>query len=152
MTRFSFRSPKVARVFSKAGEVLEIYAFFKAFEVGWFDDIACSYTIHWGADEESGTDNELDLVLTKGFRSILVECKAVAQLQQSHYMKLNSLADVFGINARKVLLLNNYNKNYEAANRAQIQRGEMMDIDTISGEEELSRPGETLKRILESGF
>ena len=48
---------------------------------------------------------ELDIVATKGFRSIIVECKAVQKLDLEYYHKLHSIAEHFG----KMLIESGFN-------------------------------------------
>jgi hypothetical protein len=129
-----------------------VYCFYQALETGCFDDAACSCTFYWGDREYSDSErkNEIDLILTKGFRSVFAECKATADLTQAYYHKLNSLADLFGINAKKVIIANTYSTGRERAERnlQQISRGGLMDILTISGEEDLSRIGNRLMEVM----
>ncbi len=119
---------------SKAGMLLELYVFQKAFETGYFDDIAWSFFFNW---VDSSVSNEMDLVLTKGFRSLLVECKSTALLKQDYYHKLGNLSDLFGICAKKALVANpSFETRYlEQENRRQIRRGEEMDVVTLFGED-----------------
>ena len=151
IARILTKKKNLADVLCNAGMVLEIYAFFQAFETGYFDDIACGYTFYWGDHSlaESERKNELDLVLTKGFRSILAECKGTARLDQGYFHKLSSLADLFGINAGKVLIANAYSTGENARhNENQIGRGRLMDIVTLYRKSELEHLGEHLARLL----
>ena len=142
----------LVKLLTQAGAILEVYCFYQALETGCFDDAACSCTFYWGDREYSDSErkNEIDLILTKGFRSVFAECKATADLTQAYYHKLNSLADLFGINAKKVIIANTYSTGRERAERnlQQISRGGLMDILTISGEEDLSRIGNRLMEVM----
>ena len=96
--------------------------------------------------------NELDCVLVKGFRTIIVECKATKLLKLEHYHKLHSLADHFGIGATKVLVGNTYRDGdaiNEQRNDVQRSRGDQLNIITISSREEIENIAETMKKILE---
>lgn len=145
--------PRICDVLGSAGAILEVYAYFCALETGYFDDLACSYTFYWGDHHipDSHRKNELDLVLTKGFRSMLVECKARKALEQDFYHKLNSLADLFGINARKVMIANSYSTGaYNVMNDIeQIARGELMDVSTIHDHRQLKQLGTHLKELMQ---
>ena len=106
---------------------------------------------HLGGEKQLGAqieNNELDLVLTKGFQSLIVECKARSKLDQNFYFKLNSLVDMFGVGAHKVLLTT-ANTEDNDDNRMQRERGNMMGITTISEIEEIQDIAETLMALLQ---
>lgn len=142
----------IVKILTKAGTILEVYCYYRALETGYFDDIACSCTFYWGDREfdDSQRKNEIDLILTKGFQSIIAECKATADLDQDYYHKLNTISDLFGINARKVLIANTYSSNPERnrRNQEQISRGELMDILTINKSEDIARIGTRLASLM----
>lgn len=143
----------IAKILSKAGTMLEVYSYYRALETGFFDDIACSCTFYWGDQElaESERKNEIDLILTKGFQSILAECKGTADLTQEYFHKLNSITDLFGVNAHKVLIANTYSSSQERIrrNQEQISRGELMDILTIHQKEDIARIGTRLASLMQ---
>ncbi len=146
---FVYASHGIKKLLTLGGEILEVYAYYEALKTGYFDDVACGYEFRWESGE---VKNELDLVLTKGFRSIIVECKAVAELKQDYYHKLHSLADRFGIGTTQVLLGNTYSTSNDLINEQntmQISRGEQLDIKTISDKEEIINIGQTLKSLME---
>ena len=129
---------------TKAGDILEIYSYFTTCEKGYFDEIACGYRFRWDDDK---VNNELDLVLTKGFQSVIVECKARSRLDQNFYFKLNSLVDMFGIGTKKVLVTTANTENED--NRMQMERGKMMGIITISEVDDICDIAEKLRDLLE---
>lgn len=144
MVAFRYSTADIKGVLTKAGDILEIYTYFQVCEKGYFDDVACGYRFRW---EEEKVNNELDLVLTKGFQSLIVECKARSKLDQNFYFKLNSLVDMFGVGAHKVLMTT-ANTEDNADNRMQRERGNMMGITTISEIEEIQDIAEKLKALL----
>jgi hypothetical protein len=77
-----------------SGEILEIYTYYQLLKTGYFDDVACGYEFRW---QDGGVTNELDIIAVKGFRSVIVECKAVQKLELNYYHKLHSIAEHFGI-------------------------------------------------------
>lgn len=141
---FRYSDADIKAVLTKAGEILEIYTYFTLCEKGWFDEIACGYRFRW---EKEKVNNELDLVLTKGFQSCIIECKARSKLDQNFYFKLNSLVDMFGIGAHKVLLTT-ANTDDDEVNRMQRERGNMMGITTLSEIEDLQNIAEKLMELL----
>ena len=139
----SFRicSPDMAALLSSGGQILEIYAYYESLRMGYFDDVACSYDFRW-ADE--AVENELDLVLTKGFKTIFVECKAVKLLEQGFYHKLDSIASTFGIDTYKVLLGDLYDKPNSKRNRIQVKRGEQIHIRSLTTQESVKNVAQEL--------
>ena len=141
---FRYSNEDIKRVLTKAGDILEIYTYFTVCEKGAFDEVACGYRFRW---KDEKINNELDLVLTKGFQSLIVECKARSKLDQNFYFKLNSLVDMFGIGAHKVLLTTA--QTDEGDNKMQQDRGNMMGITTISEIDDIQQIGERLIELLE---
>lgn len=146
---FSFTSRRMREMLTSAGMILEVYTYYEAIKTGYFDDVASGYEFTWSRDN---VRNELDGVITKGFCSIIIECKARKKLDQNFYHKLYSIAEQFGINAKVVLIANTYDKLYANQNNEQIQRGQMMDIVTVSKREDIQNIGETLVKIIEGKF
>ncbi len=136
---FTFVNQEIHKLLTKAGDMLEIYVYYSVCESGWFDDIATGYHFHWYQKSESNKliDNELDLVVTKGFRSMIIECKDTNKIKQDYYFKLESLAHLFGINSQGVLVTTANTKTSLQGgnlgeNKKQEERGIMMGIKTIS--------------------
>lgn len=143
MTGFRYSHPDIKQILTKAGEILEICTYFAICETGWFDEIACGYRFHW---EGERVNNELDLVLTRGFQSVIVEAKARTRLNQDMFFKLSSLADMFGIGTHKVLLTT-ADAEY-GDNEMQMERGRMMGITTISDIDALQHIAQMLTELL----
>lgn len=145
---FLYSSPRIKKLMTSAGEILEIYTYFQVLKTGFFDDVVWSYEFRWG---EGGVTNELDLVLTRGFRSFIVECKAVRKLDMVYYHKLHSIAEQFGIGTTKILIGNTY-KEHEAAihagNDLQRSRGDQLNIITISDESDIWNIGDVLADLM----
>lgn len=149
LASFVYSSPRIKQMLTSAGEILEVYAYYDVLKTGYFDDVASGYEFCW---ESGGVKNELDLVLTKGFRSIIVECKAVVELKLDYYHKLHSIADQFGIGTTKVLLGNTYahsNAVTNDLNAMQRSRGKQLSIQTISDKDKIIHIGQTLKELME---
>lgn len=143
ITAFQYSNDDIKSVLTKAGDILEIYTYYKVCEKGYFDDVACGYRFRW-VDEK--VNNELDLVLTKGFQSLIIECKARTKLDQNFYFKLNSLVEMFGIGAQKVLLTTA--KTDMDDNKMQRDRGNLMGIITISEIDKIQNIADTLIELL----
>lgn len=143
---FVFTSPRMKKMLTTAGEILEVYSYYEAMKTGYFDDLACGYEFK-GVDDVL---NEVDCILTKGFQSVIVECKARKQLDQNFYHKLLSISEQFGVGAKRVLITNTYEHTayLDEMNSVQIQRGKQMGIITIHKPEEIQNIGDTLSRIM----
>ena len=150
---FVYTSPRIRRMMTNAGEILEIYAYYSVLESGYFDDVVTGYTFKWA---DNDLKNELDLVLTKGFRSMIVECKAVPMLNADYYYKLDSLVQKFGIGTIRVLVGNTYddhtakNASQHVVNQYQKKRGDAMGIDTITERDEILNIGQVLADRMEA--
>ena len=145
---FTYTSPRFRQLLTKAGEILEIYVYFEVLKQGYFDDAATGYQLEWA---EGGVETELDLVLTKGFRSIIAECKAVRELDLDYYHKLDSLSNLFGIGNICILIGNTYrihDQRLAEINEMQRSRGKQLNIITISEEKDIRNIGSVLADIM----
>lgn len=145
---FRYASPSIKKLLTTAGEILELFTYYEVLKTGYFDDVACGYEFQW---ERGGVLNELDGVLTKGFKSIIIECKSRSSLDQNFYHKLLSVANQFGIAVKKVMIANTY-ENYDTINKindTMVERGSQMDIITIRKPEDIKAIGTTLIEIME---
>jgi hypothetical protein len=149
---FTYATRQIKELLSTAGKILEVYTYHKIKELGKFDDVVSSYEIIW---EETDVTNEFDCILTKGFRSLFIECKARPDIDQAFYFKLSSLAKRFGINATAVLIADTQEKrSYDNAsvNAMQRKRGNMMDVVTIWNPYEISNIGDTLLKVINGNY
>ena len=144
---FSFYAPRMKRLMTSAGSILEIYVYYEALKTGYFDDIRMDYEFSWYGGKVA---NEIDLVLTKGFKSIIVECKAVEKLDMNYYHKLYSIAHQFGIGVKTAIVNNEYRQNYPSNNALQIERGNQLQIKTFRGQKDLADIGILLKEYMEN--
>ena len=129
--------------------MLEVYTYHKARESGYFDDVVSGYVVEWDVE---GVQNEFDCILTKGFRSLIVECKAQAKIDQEYYHKLFSLTKQFGINADAVLItdVRGVEDDRKKVNEMQRSRGNKQGTITAFDKNDINNIGKTLQRIMES--
>ena len=147
---FRYASPSIKKLLTTAGEILELYTYYEVLKTGYFDDVACGYEFQW---ERGDVMNELDCVLTKGFRTFFIECKARTSLEQEFYHKLLSIASQFGIAVTKIMIANTYEQQVEIfnkINKTMEERGSQMEIITIREPENIRNIGETLLKIMEN--
>lgn len=146
---FCYSSHQIKSLLTSAGRVLELYVYYKAIENGGFDEIANSVEVIWNDDN---VENEFDIILTKGFRSLIVECKAQTKLNQDFYYKLDSLNRRFGINSIPIVVADtNENPNYDnSSNDIQRSRGNDIGIKTVYSNGDIANIGNTLKSFLKN--
>lgn len=146
---FSFKSRRIKELLTKQGEIAEIFVYCEALKTGAFDDIRKGFGFSWYGDR---VENELDIVLTKGFRSLIIEVKSVEKLDMNYYHKLHSLVSQFGIGAKAVIVNNDYrHHSFFADNNAlQVERGDKLHIKTFSGREEIKNIGESLAQYIKT--
>lgn len=152
LVSFTYSSQRIKKMLTDPGAILEVFAFYDVLSTGYFDDTACGYEFRW---EAGGVKNKLGLVLTKGFRSMIVECGPDTELQLDSYHKLHSIADHFGIGTVKVLLGNTWADAGGAEkeeNRIQESRGIQLGIRTIADEDRILQIGKTLADLMETGI
>lgn len=144
---FTYSSHQIKSLMTTTGRILELYVYYKAIENGGFDDVANSVEVVWNNDN---VGNEFDIILTKGFRSLIVECKAQTQLKQEVYYKLDSLNRRFGINSIPIIVADTIENPYfnNSANDIQRSRGNEIGIKTIYENKDISNIGKTLKSLL----
>ena len=138
---------KAKQVLEKGGKALELYVYYEVCKTDWFDDVQSSYYFRW---EHEDVENELDCVITKGYKSMIIECKTSNTYKfdgVNIYPKLDSLSNHFGINCKKVLVWpadTSYRKY--PMHKA---RGAQLDIITISERDALEDIGNELIKIME---
>lgn len=145
---FTYATRQIKSLLTTAGMILEIYTYHKAKEHGRFDDVVSGYEISW-----EGTDvlSEFDCIITKGFQSLFVECKARAQLDQNFYFKLFGLAEKFGVNAKAVLIADTQERAKDdraMVNEIQRERGKMLEVITVWKHDEIRNIGKILLDIM----
>lgn len=151
-TNFTYGSRQIKSLLTVAGKMLEVHTYHKTKELGWFDDIVSSYELNWEGED---VKNEFDCILTKGFRTLFVECKARIDIEQDFYFKISSLSEKFGINATAVLIADTQEKsNWDSApiDALQRKRGQMMDVVTIWKPEEINNIGHTLVKVMKGNY
>lgn len=149
---FTYATRQIKELLTTAGKILEVYTYHKAKETGRFDDVVSSFEIDWGGTE---VKSEFDCILTKGFRTLFVECKARSDIEQDFYFKLAGLAKQFGINATAVLIADTQEKDFydnAPVNAMQRKRGSMMDVVTIWKPDEINNIGHTLLKVINGSY
>lgn len=141
---FTYPTLPIKHLLIQSGKILEIYVYHKLLASGLFDDISCGCVITW---QDTDATNEFDCLLTKGFNSYFIECKARSALLQDFYYKLNSLVQQFGINAKAIMIADTLERQGDVlsnANEIQSRRGELQNVLTIRQAREIDAIDETI--------
>lgn len=146
---FNYATGRIKKLLTNEGNILEVYIYLKCLKSGLFDDVATSYEIAWNG---TPITSEFDVIITKGFTSLLVEAKATEEIKQDFYFKLSSLANQFGTNAKAVLVADTIEKYYfgnAENNEMQRQRGDMLDVFTVSDAKDIDNIEKVLAMLLD---
>lgn len=152
LVSFTYSTRRIKDLLTSEGKILEVYTYHKVKELGKFDDVVSGYEIDW---ENTEVKNEFDCIITKGFKTIFVECKARLDIEQDFYYKLSSLTEQFGINATAVLVADTEERNpneHAHKNNIQRKRGNMMNVITVWKKEHINNIGHTLLKIINGTF
>ncbi len=147
-----FATHQIKHLLTVQGRMLEVYTYHKVKETGGFDDAASSFEVNW---EGTTVKSEFDCILTKGFRTLFVECKARPEIESGFYEKLTSQVKQFGINAKAVLVIDTQEKEWyftAKLNDTRRQQGDMLDIITVWKPDEIENIGETLLSIINGTY
>lgn len=138
---FTYATNAVRKLLTIAGRIFEVYIYHKLVASGNYDDVVNSYVCTW----KSGITNEFDLVLTKGLRTILIECKARNGIDSDIIYKLDSLQRHFSSSIKAVLLVDS--NNPEAIPEKVRSRAAESKIQIISDAAELEDIATTLAQL-----
>ena len=146
---FNYATPRIKKLLTNEGNILEVYIYLKCLKSGLFDDVATSYEVAW---DGTPITSEFDVIITKGFASLLIEAKATEEIKQDFYFKLSSLANQFGTNAKAVLVADTIEKYFSVNvenNSMQRQRGDMLDVFTVFDAKDIDNIDKALAKLLD---
>lgn len=108
---FDYRSRALRQIVDKPGLVLELFARICATDAGVFDEVRQGVVLDWDGDLASrgygvgtGTSNEVDLVLTRGFKTLYVSCKS-GEVDNKALYELQTVAEKFDTGNVKTMLV-----------------------------------------------
>ena len=149
-TGFTYCSTAIRDCLSKEGNILEAKAWFSAQKLFYFDTIQANVSFRW---EDPEISNELDLVLTKGFKTWICSCKT-AKYDKDHIYEIDSLARHFSVNSIPVIIYTSdraYGDNQRNVNvPLLIKRAENMGVRVITKEQVETNLGQALLDIAKS--
>lgn len=147
---FDFVSYEIKNVLKKEGELLEQYIFTEALKSGYFDDVAGGFEFMYELNNsKEQVKNEVDCILTKGCKTLVVEAKARVDIDQNVIHKLCNVAENIGVNSKKILVITNHGR---LGNNLQFARGDRDEVIIIEGKDNISRVGEILREIAEGTY
>jgi hypothetical protein len=140
---YTYASPLLRYCTFRAGNILEIRSLLEARDLrdgnqAYFDDCQMGVHIDWDGqvpnqqNEDSGTHNEIDLILTRGITPLFVSCKN-GDIGDDELYKLHTVAHRFGgPYARKMLICSDLDRKNEKADLAYSQRARDMGIYLVT--------------------
>ncbi len=141
---FTFTFEKYKTLLEKGGNMLEVYVYHQAKLKDYFDDVVNSFQIEW---QSSTRSNEFDIVATRGFSTLVIECKATDKMDKSYLFKLSSLTKLFGINAKAVIIADSVkvekSKEWE-------EECKLYHITFIHNKKDIDNIGEVLSNTIKS--
>ena len=138
---FSYKNENVHNLLTKAGNVLELYAYSLIKEErGMVGDYAVGVIVDWDGVDDSGaeTSNEIDIMLVKGFTPVFISCKN-GEVHKEALYELDSVADRFGGEYAEKVMLATYLSGNEEKREYLKMRAKDMGIKLISGIEEMTQ-------------
>lgn len=145
---FSYSTHQFKDVMTQSGRILELFVYYKLLETGLFDDVANSVEIHWGSNE---AENEIDIIATRGYKVLIIECKAQIALVQEYYNKLSRLDSDYGLNSVPVIVADTLEiGKYLEENAKMMEIGNRVGIHTVFKKNDISNIGNTLVSILKN--
>ena len=103
--RYHYKSLPVRRGLEQEGFALEAYAYYTLFLSGLFDDIRSNVRIKTGVRALGGIqEKELDILVTRRGSMGVISCKDSASFSIAHIGELKMQSELYGINARPVLI------------------------------------------------
>lgn len=145
---FSYSTHQVKDVLTQSGRILELFVYYKLLETGLFDDVANSVEIHWGDYE---AESEIDIIATRGYKVLIVECKAQTVLIQDYYNKLSRLDSDYGLNSVPVIVADTLGiKKHQEENEKMMEIGNRVGIHTVCERNDISNIGSILGSIVKN--
>ena len=143
---FTYATSQIKDLLTSEGRILEIFTYHKARATGQFDDIRAGFEIDW---EKVNAKNEFDCILTKGFSTLFMECKATKEMKWEYYTKIESLSRHFGINVKIVIVADTQDTaDSKAFNETYYDRGRQINVITISESDDIKNIGNVLLNLM----
>lgn len=139
---FSYGSMAFRDFFTREGNALETYVFFKIARFqDLFDNVGLNIEIDWKADDNTDKDselikNEIDIVCIKGLTTYLISCKQ-SRLKNEFIYEIGYHASKFGIDTVPIII-NSYKYHGDELDRLRNRCNQsgvlLIDKDTLEGD------------------
>lgn len=113
---FRFANEEVRKCMTVGGALLEYYVYYSALMDASFTDVDIGFKYQHSTAENS-PNNEIDVICTRGARSLFISCKHVSPSKLADKNLLNYFgyeirlqAELFGVNAKPVLVVPSINQ------------------------------------------
>lgn len=140
---FEYKNEQVRRVLSKAGNILELYVYMiandiQAEDAGYYDDIDTGVFVDWDGEltEKADTRNEIDIFIMRDLVPVFVSCKN-GEVHKEALYELNTVAEKFGGEYSKKVLVCTYISYSKTAREYILQRARDMKIEVIESVDKL---------------
>ena len=103
---FTCTSYEAYDLITQSGRMLEILVYYALKTSGLFDDVVSGAVAHW-----KGKDlNEMDIIVTKGFRCAIIECKAMTtfynnDIGKEYYKKLINNSNRMSVKCKPIMVV-----------------------------------------------
>jgi len=146
---FRYKNAQVHQCISKAGNILELYAYVLLKEITvenpeYYDDMDIGVYIDWDGiihddtTEERDTKNEIDIMLMRDLVPLFVSCKN-GEVKKEALYELATVAERFGGKYAKKYMLTTYICSDPESRKYILQRAKDMNITIIEGLEKMKR-------------
>ena len=141
---FEYKNEQVRRVLNKAGNILELCVYMAAKQIQaedplYYDDIDTGVFVHWDGEiaGKNDTRNEIDVFIMRDLVPVFVSCKN-GEVHKEALYELNAVAEKFGGEYAKKVLVCTYISYSKSARDYIIQRARDMKIEIIEDVDMLS--------------
>ncbi len=143
IVRFTYKNSQIAKCLTKAGNILELYAYVSALEInerqmGYFSDIDIGVMADWDGvlldwrQRTKDTKNEIDLVFMRGAIPVFVSCKNGEVTKEALY-ELETISRHLGGKYVTKVLLASYDLDLTSNRKYVAQRAKDMGIKVVCG-------------------
>lgn len=146
---FKYKNSQIKECIIKAGNILELYVYKTAKEIAleepsFYDDIDVGIFVDWDGNihneacSQKDTRNEIDVILMKDLVPIFISCKN-GEVKKEALYELSTMADRFGGEYARKVLLATYINNDDESRKAIKQRAQDMNISIIDNVDKMSK-------------
>jgi len=149
---FTYASHSVRELMTCSGRILELYTYHSCRKQCCFDDVVCGYGMTREAElPDPGVRMPFGCILTKGFRSLFVECQSSRVSEEDSCCRLAAIARQYGIHASAVLIAAP-GSGEDDDSAVQREHRNTADVTIIRKPEEIRNIGSVLESIMDGTY